>query len=66
MPDDKKKTGQDRKLVAGKQKYEVAYFAKKHGLTLDQARKIIAENGPSQRKCDKAARAFLELPPIQA
>lgn len=59
MPDDKSKTSQDRKLVALTQPYEVAYFAKKHGITMGQARAIISRNGPSRRKCDAAARAFL-------
>lgn len=58
MPDDPAKTAHDRKLVAARQPYEVAYFAKKHGLTKDEARAIIRDHGPSRRKCDAAARTF--------
>lgn len=59
MPDDKRKTAQDRKLVAATQPYEVRYFAKKHGITVGQARMIINQYGPSRRKCDAAARGLL-------
>lgn len=56
MPEYKSKTSQDRKLVAATQPYEVAYFAKKHGLTIPEARAIIKAHGPARRKCDAAAR----------
>lgn len=60
MADDKKNRGkQDRALVAAGQEYEVDYFARKHGLDLDAARRIIQEHGPSRRACDKAARLLL-------
>lgn len=59
MTDNPKKTKQDRKLVAGRQPYEVAYFAKKHGISAAQARAIIKAHGPSRRKCDAAAKAML-------
>lgn len=59
MPDSKTKRGvQDRRLVARAQPYEVAYFAKKHGLTLSQARAIIRKHGPSRTACDAAASRF--------
>lgn len=58
MADDKRKTGQDRKLVAATQVYEVAYFARKHGITREQARAIIRKHGPSRRKCNAAAAAL--------
>jgi hypothetical protein len=57
MSDNPKKQKQDRKLVAAAQPYEVAYFAKKHGVTAAKARSIIKAHGPSRRKCDAAARA---------
>lgn len=47
----------DRKLVAAHQPYEVAYFAKKHGISAAAARAIIREHGPSRRKCDAAVNA---------
>ena len=56
MADDKTKTGgPDRDRVAGEQPYEVSFFAAKHGLTSDAARKIIAEAGPSREKADELA-----------
>jgi hypothetical protein len=33
----------------------VAYFAGKHQITMEQARNIIAEHGPSRQACDLAA-----------
>jgi len=48
MPDDKtKKGGPDRKQVAQHRPYEVDYFAKKHGMRLEDARAIIDRFGPS-------------------
>jgi hypothetical protein len=56
MADDKsKRGGQDRSRVAGGQQYEVAYFARKHGLSMEEARRIIAEAGPSRDKADALA-----------
>lgn len=59
MADDKRKQRQDRKLVAAKQLYELRYFAKKHAISLLEAKHIIAEHGPSRRKCDEAAKALV-------
>jgi hypothetical protein len=56
MPDDKRKRGKaDRSRVAGKEGYEVAYFAKKHGITQDQARRLIRKLGNDRAKLDAAA-----------
>jgi hypothetical protein len=56
MPDDKsKRGGPDRGRVAGEEPYEVSYFARKHGLSQEQARKIIADAGPDRKKADAAA-----------
>jgi len=41
--------------VAGGEQYEVAYFAAKHGIPADEARKIISKAGPSREKADSAA-----------
>jgi hypothetical protein len=39
MADDKTNTGKaDRSRVAGGEGYEVSYFARKHGITTEQAR----------------------------
>ena len=46
MADDKTKTdARDRNRVAGGQEYEVDYFAKHHGISLDQARSLIDKFG---------------------
>ena len=56
MPDDKsKRGGADRRRVAAGQPYEVSYFARKHGITTDQARKIIARCGSDREKANKEA-----------
>ncbi|MGX5801188.1 hypothetical protein ACWGS9_08065 [Bradyrhizobium sp. Arg314] len=39
--------------------YDPLYFAKKHGLTVKQAKIVIHSNGPSKHACDHAARIFL-------
>src|SRR3954469_4608561 len=47
--DDKAKRGKaDRSRVAASEPYEVSYFARKHGITADEARAIIREAGPSR------------------
>ena len=56
MPDDKsQRGGPDRSRVSSDERYEVAYFAEKHGLSMDEARRIIQEAGPSREKADAAA-----------
>ena len=56
MPDDKsQRGGPDRGRVSGEEQYEVAYFAKKHGIEIDEARRIIENAGPSREKADAAA-----------
>jgi hypothetical protein len=49
MADDKSnRGGQDRARVSGEQGYEVEYFARKHGITKDQAEKLIKEHGSNR------------------
>jgi outer membrane murein-binding lipoprotein Lpp len=51
MADDKSRTGGgDRKRVAEEQGYEVSYFARKHGLTTEEAGKIIKRVGSDREK----------------
>ncbi|MEP9385940.1 DUF3606 domain-containing protein [Mesorhizobium sp. KR9-304] len=52
MPDDKSKTKEDRKLVASGETYEVADFARKFGVSPDEAKTIIKRYGPSRKKLD--------------
>jgi hypothetical protein len=56
MPDDLNDRGpQDRARIAEEEPYEVAYFARKHGLSSERAREIIDRYGPSREACDRAA-----------
>jgi hypothetical protein len=44
MADDKPKGGkQDRSRIAGREAYEVGYFARKHRISKDQGEKIIRQ-----------------------
>jgi hypothetical protein len=45
----------DRKLIASSQAYEVSYFARKHGITLEKAREILKKAGPSRDKANAMA-----------
>ena len=57
MADDlSKRGGPDRGRVAGSQQYEIAHFAKKHGISADEARRIIHMAGPGRDKADEAAK----------
>ena len=47
--------GRDRAKVNAEEPYEVSYFAQKHGISAEQARKILAEAGPSRKAADEAA-----------
>lgn len=58
MSDDKTKQGLDRKLVAGGEDYEVRHFAERHGISIDQVTKLIAQYGNSREKLDEAAQAL--------
>jgi hypothetical protein len=56
MADNKKKTGRtDRSKVAANEGYELAYFAKKHGISQDLARAMIKKIGNNREKLNKAA-----------
>lgn len=56
MADNKKRRGTaDRKKVARGEGYEVAYFARKHGITAEQSRKLIDKVGNDRNKLNKAA-----------
>ncbi|MDP9812607.1 homogentisate 1,2-dioxygenase [Rhizobium tibeticum] len=56
MADDKsKRGGADRGRVSASEGYEVAYFAKKHGISTEDAKRIIKTHGPDRDACDKAA-----------
>jgi hypothetical protein len=56
MADDKSKRGkQDRERLAGGEAYEVEYFARKHGITMEQARQLIKEHGNNRAKLDAEA-----------
>ena len=51
MPDDKSKRGkQDRDKVAGGEPYEIAYVAKKFGVSEDTVKQVQQSVGPSRDK----------------
>ena len=59
MADDKSNTGaQDRARVAGEERYELDYFANKHGLTKEEAQKLIDRHGNGRAALDAAANAL--------
>jgi hypothetical protein len=56
MSDDKSKCGEaDRRQVAAGEGYEVSYFARKHGITTEQAEDLIKRIGNDREKLDAAA-----------
>jgi hypothetical protein len=56
MADDKRKRGAaDRRRVAADEPYEVEYFRRKHGISREQALKVIKEAGGDRAKADSLA-----------
>ncbi len=57
MADEKTTRGrnQDRERVAGGQEYEVEYFARKHGISAEQARELIKQHGNNRDTLDREA-----------
>ena len=47
--------GRDRGRVAAGQGYELGYFARKHGISRDQARDLIGRIGNDRAKLNEAA-----------
>jgi hypothetical protein len=47
--------GRDRSRVAGGQGYELGYFARKHGISRDEARRLIDRVGNDRAKLNAAA-----------
>ena len=56
MVDDKSNRGEpDRSKVSGSEDYEVNYLARRHGLTQEQARELIARVGNNRSRLDEEA-----------
>lgn len=56
MADDKSQRGEpDRRTVAGGEDYEVVHFARKHGLTVEQAQNLIDRFGNNRATLDAEA-----------
>ncbi|MFC7536413.1 DUF3606 domain-containing protein [Sphingomonas sp. GCM10030256] len=56
MADNKsKRGGSDRSRVAAGEGYEVRYFARKHGISREQAEQLIAKVGNDREKLNAAA-----------
>lgn len=47
--------GRDRGRVAAGQGYELGYFARKHGISREQARNLISQLGNDRAKLNAAA-----------
>jgi hypothetical protein len=59
MADNKQnQDGRDRSRVSGSERYEVSYFAEKHGISSDQARELIERHGNDRETLDRAAQAL--------
>ena len=56
MGDNKSNVGEpDRSRVSGSEGYEVSYFARKHGITSEQARDLIEKHGNNRETLDREA-----------
>jgi len=56
MTDNKGLRGEpDRSRVSGSEAYEVEYFARKHGISMDRAREIIRQAGNDRARADRLA-----------
>ena len=51
----KNRGGRDRSRVAAGQGYELSYFARKHGISRDEAKQLIARIGNDRAKLNAAA-----------
>ncbi|HWJ38902.1 MAG TPA: DUF3606 domain-containing protein, partial [Sphingomicrobium sp.] len=59
MSDDKSnRSGHDRSRVAGGEGYEVSYFARKHGISRQEAEDLIKRIGNDRERLDEAAAAL--------
>ena len=55
MADDRTRRLADRRLASGPKMYAVDYFAKKHGIPVADARRLIKQHGSDRDAADKAA-----------
>lgn len=56
MADNKQDVGEpDRSRVSGSDDYEVRYFADQNGLSMDEARELIARHGNDREALNAAA-----------
>ena len=59
MPESKPKMGSVGRIAGvGESGYEANYLAKKHGITRDQARRLIRKVGNDRAKLDTAAQSL--------
>lgn len=57
MADDPMKRGaQDRRQVSGSEEHEVRYFAEQNGVSMDEARKLIATHGNDRATLEAEAK----------
>lgn len=59
MPDDRKNIGEpDRSRVAVNEDFEIQYFAKENGMSVDEVRDLIKRVGNDREKLEAAAKAL--------
>ena len=59
MADNTQNVGEpDRSRVSGSEDYEVRYFAEQAGISMDEARSLIAKHGNDREQLMKAAKAL--------
>mgnify|MGYP001074664770 FL=1 len=57
MADDPMKRGaQDRRRVSGSEEHELRYFAEQNGVSMDEARKLIAAHGNDRATLEAEAK----------
>lgn len=62
MADNKKARGKaDRSKIAKSESYEVSYFARKHGITGNEARALIDKVGNDRGRLDRAAGSLRDV-----
>lgn len=62
MADNEENVGEpDRSRVSGSERYEVSYFAERHGISMDQARDLIDKHGNQRDELDAAAERLKKI-----
>lgn len=60
MAKDKTSSTEGRRLAARTERYDVSYFASKHGLSVKDAQRILNTHGSDRDAADRAAQRLKE------